>query len=331
MKSPSLTVIVPTRNRPSAISALQSVVAEAAMLDHLHVVVIDDHSDDGSHRAVAAWAAVQGARATFRRNARQRGPGASRNLGLDLATGDYTLFLDSDDRIAPGAIGRMLLTAATESADMLFASCDWDMAGVPADLAHARNIQATEVIDGEYAEALGIAGKLFRTEFLRATGLRFSEERMWGEAKPLVAAALIRARRVSLLPGRACVRLGTDALSLEFAHDTTIARLFTALETLDAIDAAGAGRPMTTNIRTEVFRRNVIVAIERVLARAEVTVDEATLLQAAIARHLDEAMLDSLPAQDVALIERLLAPFAPAPASTPIPARAPAAQMACED
>ncbi|MBM3613159.1 MAG: glycosyltransferase family 2 protein, partial [Alphaproteobacteria bacterium] len=107
MKSPSLTVIVPTRNRPSAISALQSVVAEAAMLDHLHVVVIDDHSDDGSHRAVAAWAAVQGARATFRRNARQRGPGASRNLGLDLATGDYTLFLDSDDRIAPGAIGRM--------------------------------------------------------------------------------------------------------------------------------------------------------------------------------------------------------------------------------
>jgi hypothetical protein len=152
---------------------------------------------------------------------------------------------------------------------------------------------------------------------------------MWGEAKPLVAAALIRARRVSLLPGRACVRLGTDAQSLELGHDSTIARLFTALETLDAIDAAGAGRPMTTNIRTEVFRRNVIVAIERVLARAEVTVDEATLLQAAIARHLDESMLDTLPPADVALIERLLTPFVPEPATTPV--RAPAAQMACED
>ncbi|MGA1635713.1 MAG: hypothetical protein ACO37C_12685 [Gemmobacter sp.] len=88
---------------------------------------------------------------------------------------------------------------------------------------------------------------------------------------------------------------------------------------------------MTTNIRTEVFRRNVVVAIERVLARAEVTVDEATLLQAAIARHLDAAMLDTLPAQDIALIERLLAPFAPAPAPAHPHSAAPAAQMACED
>jgi hypothetical protein len=312
MKSPSLTVIVPTRNRPSAISALQSVVAEAAMLDHLHVVVIDDHSDDGSHRAVAAWAAVQGARATFRRNARQRGPGASRNIGLDLATGDYTLFLDSDDRLEPGAIAAMLMTASDEAADILFARCDWDMAGVPAELARRRNLQATEVIDGELGEALSVAGKLFRTEFLRATGLRFSEERMWGESKPLVASALIRARRVSVLADRRCVRLGTDAQSLELSQDSVLARLSTALETLDAIDAAGAGRPMTTNIRTEVFRSNVVSAVAILLARGEVTVDEATLLQAAIARHLDEAMLDTLAPADVALIERLFAPFVPA-------------------
>ena len=83
------------------------------------VLLIDDGSKDGSPALCDRYAAQhQGLiRAIHQQNA---GPGAARNTGIAAATGDWFLFVDSDDRLAPNALTRLReAAAAEEDADVI--------------------------------------------------------------------------------------------------------------------------------------------------------------------------------------------------------------------
>ncbi len=91
-----VSVIVPLFNKaPFVRRTVESILAQT-MAD-LEVVVVDDGSTDGS------GAIVSGMEDTRIRLVRQenQGPGAARNQGLGLATGDYVAFLDADDEWLP--------------------------------------------------------------------------------------------------------------------------------------------------------------------------------------------------------------------------------------
>ncbi len=77
------------------------------------VLLIDDGSSDGSPALCDRYAAEHPGliRAIHQQNA---GPGAARNAGIAAATGDWFLFVDSDDRLAPKALTRLRKAAADE-------------------------------------------------------------------------------------------------------------------------------------------------------------------------------------------------------------------------
>lgn len=94
--SPTFSIIMPLLNRASMLpDALASLTAQGETSYEL--LVIDGGSTDGSE-AIAAEAGAQVTHA----------PGSSIyeaiNLGLARATGEYVCFLNSDDRLAPGAL-----------------------------------------------------------------------------------------------------------------------------------------------------------------------------------------------------------------------------------
>jgi hypothetical protein len=77
------------------------------------VIVVDDASTDDSAR-------VAGARPGVRvLPARGAGPAAARNTGLRAARGEWVQFLDTDDRLVPGKIGRQVAAAAPHSSVVL--------------------------------------------------------------------------------------------------------------------------------------------------------------------------------------------------------------------
>ncbi len=92
-----ISVIIPTYNRASFLKeAIQSVLNQDYFVRDafvpFEVLVIDDGSTDNTEEIVKSFRSK-----VKYRFKEQRGVSAARNLGLDLARGEYIAFLDSDD------------------------------------------------------------------------------------------------------------------------------------------------------------------------------------------------------------------------------------------
>ena len=99
-----VSVIVPVYNvRPYLEECLESVVSQT--YHNLEILVIDDGSTDGSGEICDRFAENDSRiRVVHQKN---KGLGAARNVGLDLATGSVVSFLDSDDAFLPDAIEKI--------------------------------------------------------------------------------------------------------------------------------------------------------------------------------------------------------------------------------
>ncbi len=82
------------------------------------LILVDDGSKDGSPALCDRYAAEHPGliRVIHQKNA---GPGAARNAGIAAAEGEWFLFVDSDDRLAPNALTRLREVAAAEDADVI--------------------------------------------------------------------------------------------------------------------------------------------------------------------------------------------------------------------
>src|SRR5690606_20927922 len=109
---PKLSVIVPFHNvRPHAPDTLRSLRLNAR--PDFEFLLVDDHSQDGTQdileRAAGELSAV--AQVRHLRHDGNRGVSAARNTGLDAARGEYLVFLDGGDWLAPGHLSRLVAVA----------------------------------------------------------------------------------------------------------------------------------------------------------------------------------------------------------------------------
>ena len=158
-----ISVVIPCYNAETYIEqAIQSVVSDA-----FEVIVVDDSSTDGS----AALLEGLGSQITLIR-AQKIGACAARNLGLSLTTGSYTMFLDADDWLEPGALSGLARSLDVSDADFALAPVVVEDANGDRTNRSAPRIEHAErfLIDwliGIYVPPCGI---LWRTETVRQLG-----------------------------------------------------------------------------------------------------------------------------------------------------------------
>ena len=100
--TPFFSVIIPVYNRAEDLGqAIRSVLAQSEQ--DFEIIVVDDGSSDDPQSVTGSFADP---RIRFHRQA-NRGGGAARNTGIDLARGRFVAFLDSDDAYLPGHLERM--------------------------------------------------------------------------------------------------------------------------------------------------------------------------------------------------------------------------------
>ena len=93
MTKKKVSVIIPTYNRARVLKrSIQSVLDQT--YQDFEIIVVDDGSNDNTKDVVNSF---NNDKIRYIRHEENRGPGAARNTGIELAESDYIAFQDSDD------------------------------------------------------------------------------------------------------------------------------------------------------------------------------------------------------------------------------------------
>lgn len=195
MAAKTVSMIIPVYNvRDYLRKCLDSVAAQT--YKDLEVIIVNDGSPDDSLEIIMEYTARY---PHFRcHTIENRGLGGARNYGMEHATGEYVLFLDSDDYIAENCVEVMMTAALKTDSDIVAANC-YDVREDGSVLLAYQNAykNATTSLPQEpeiLFNRVSAWGKLYKRELL--DGLEYVS-RVWYEDMRLTPKLYLRAKKIT--------------------------------------------------------------------------------------------------------------------------------------
>lgn len=182
MDKPTISIIVPVYNVERYLEqCLESLINQT--FHSIEIICLDDGSSDASPQLLDAYAEKDNRiRVYHRENA---GVSRTRNVGMDLAQGEYILFVDSDDYIALRTCEVLFTLAEKEDADIVvfggktFPTLPWaDDSFAYRDKVYHSGIDALLYERGSIPL---MCNKMYRSSFLRENDLRLNADLTLGE------------------------------------------------------------------------------------------------------------------------------------------------------
>ncbi|MFE4954927.1 CDP-glycerol glycerophosphotransferase family protein [Streptomyces sp. NPDC056653] len=254
---PRFSVIVPAyRVQAYLHESLDSVLSQSYA--DFEVIAVDDCSPDSCGAIIDGFAA-RDSRVRALHLPENVGLGPARNAGIAQATGDYLIFLDSDDALAPGALRTIAdRIARTGEPDVLvydYARTYWT--GESVRNAFAEYLAETGAATFTLADRPGLLkvlmvvwNKAYRREFVEAEGFTFPPG--YYEDTPWTYPVLMAAGSIAVLD-EVCVhyrqRRRGNILS------TTSRKHFDIFDQYDRVFAFIDAHPRLTNWRPVIYRR----------------------------------------------------------------------------
>ncbi|MFL6098444.1 MAG: glycosyltransferase [Actinomycetales bacterium] len=198
-----VSVVVPVYNPGERIEPLiRSLQTQSLPSAEYEVVFVDDGSTDGTGERLAE---------VVRDNPNMRltsipnsgWPGRPRNVGTDLAEGEYVFYSDNDDELYPEALERMYDLGAANGSDIVFSKVV--RVGRPGEPPAPQTIGKGDLL-GDGLLRSRTVHKLYRKAFLVEHDIRFLEGRVRLEDHHFMAQAMPRAGVVSVLADYPCYR-----------------------------------------------------------------------------------------------------------------------------
>lgn len=167
--------IIPHHNTPDL---LQRLVDSIPQRDDIEVIIVDDNSDDDKKANITRPDALT----IFIDKEHTKGAGRARNVGMDVATGKWLLFADSDDLYKPGFID-VLDEYKDDDIEMLFYNIDSvDSDSLQPNKRSAIHNKLVEQYDGSVKASNNILyfgyapwRRMLLSEFVKKHGFRFEE------------------------------------------------------------------------------------------------------------------------------------------------------------
>lgn len=171
--NPLVSVIVPVYNVERYVDeCLASIRAQTYA--NLEILVVEDCSTDGSLQALAPH--LEDPRVRLIRHEKNGGLSAARNTGIEAATGEYVMFVDSDDLVVPALVDTCLAAAVKTGVDVvIYDYVDFKDGGTPPAIGDMEGASAPVILTGaEYFQLPQFAWlKFIRAGLLENSGLRF--------------------------------------------------------------------------------------------------------------------------------------------------------------
>lgn len=206
---PKVSIVMPSLNVGNYIEkCMESVLGQT--LDDIEVICVDADSTDGTHEILERYARSDSRVRLFRDD--KRSTGYAKNLGIDMARGEYVGIVEPDDYIEKDMYERLYKAAIADRADVV--KCDYSVYVtlddrhffVPKKLAFNSSDYGVLMNPQETLKPFGWemytwAG-IYRTDFLREKGIRHHETK--GAAYQDIGfwfQCFAESERVKLIPG----------------------------------------------------------------------------------------------------------------------------------
>lgn len=192
MKVPKISIILPVYNAATYLPQILDDLIHQTLSD-VEVVAVDDCSTDDSLEILKRYAG-QYPMIRVLKNAQNQGVGLTRNVGLELAQGEFVGFADNDDRLELTMLQRLYEKAVSGDYDMV--RCDVFVhrngeklppALYPSHFADGTSELRDEMLrfliyqmPEDHADGLwtsGVWNKIYRRSFLESNQIRFLSDR----------------------------------------------------------------------------------------------------------------------------------------------------------
>ncbi len=115
--NPKISVVVPIYNIENYLPETLNSILKQSMIEEMEVLMIDDGSTDNSINIIDEYALDYDNFYAYHKS--NEGPSIARNLGIELAKGEYVMFLDSDDIILPDRCEKLYELAKKNDSDFV--------------------------------------------------------------------------------------------------------------------------------------------------------------------------------------------------------------------
>ncbi|MEA2168572.1 MAG: poly(ribitol-phosphate) beta-N-acetylglucosaminyltransferase [Solirubrobacteraceae bacterium] len=200
--SVKVSVVVPVYNPgPNMDDLIASVLDQSLPTTEYEAIFVDDGSTDGTGEKLDALAAEH-EHIHVEHIPNSGWPGKPRNLGTDMATGEYVLYVDNDDWLGREALERLYAMATADDADIVIGKVVGHGKSVPKSLFKENRSGVTL----EWEPLIGLLSphKLFRKAFLTEHGIRFPEGKRRLEDHVFVMEAFFQTQKISILADYGC-------------------------------------------------------------------------------------------------------------------------------
>lgn len=209
---PAISIIIPAYNAaPYLEVAMQSLRAQT--FQDFEVIIIEDCSnDEGATMREARRIASLDPRVRIGRTKVNSGISITRNVGLDMASGDYVTFLDADDQFTPEALQKLHSLATRHNADVVCCCMEsifpdgtvrFHVEG-SGEQVFTDPDEITEIALNVFSESVGCGRRVFhmptisrliRRQLLEDYGIRFPDvPHLLSEDMPFIFASMRRSR-----------------------------------------------------------------------------------------------------------------------------------------
>lgn len=197
--SVSISIILPVYNSEAYVDETLASVkreVEQGLTYDWQVIAVDDGSTDNSVEILNRWRYLLPLTVVMLPHSGS--PAGPRNHGIEISTGDFVFFLDSDDLLLPGGISAAVEFAIKNDSDVVLPRLkSLDGRGVPRGMfAESRDI--VTLADSRIYWALNPM-KLIKRSILMDNNIRFADNLSVGEDQPFSAKCYLHAKKISIL------------------------------------------------------------------------------------------------------------------------------------
>lgn len=178
MEAKKVSVIVPMYNVQDYLEdCVKSIVNQS--YKNLEIILVDDGSPDNCGKMADGYAKEDKRIKVIHKP--NGGLSDARNAGMAEATGDYLMFIDSDDMMMPDAINKMMQKILQEDADYVignYINCDedgtyWKNPVFSLEKYKTFKLDINDYVDSFFIMNSSVCNKIFNHEFIKKLDLKF--------------------------------------------------------------------------------------------------------------------------------------------------------------